>query len=456
MKFLDEYDVIVVGGGMSGVVASIASARGGARTLLTEGSGLIGGLITGGRLTKPTGLIQPGVYQELVTRAAGYGGADATVQHSYWGSYTGVFDTEVMQRVVIETLDKFKVDVLMFANVTDVLQAGGSVSGVFVQTKEGTQLATSAVTIDASGDGDVAVLAGADHMIGRPGDGLVQPMTSYFRILGVDFPRLAEDCRRHSGDVSEIVLPDGAGEGNDPYILKFFMTGFGQRIQEARRQGFEWIIPRDTLTMKAGRLPGEINVNVTRCQGNALDARVRSHAALEVRRQAYCAFDFLQRYVPGFEHAVLLDVAPVLGVRETRRITGDYVLTEADVLGEARFPDAIGLCNAPVDIHEPGGVRATMTGVGSGYGIPYRCLLPAGVSGLLLAGRCISADHIAFGSTRNTPACALTAQAAGAAAAMAAARRLEPRAIPVADVQRALAAEGVVLGTEPADRLDQT
>lgn len=453
MKHLGDYDVIVVGGGMTGVVGAVAAARRGARTLLAEASGLIGGLITGGRLTKPTGIVQPGVYQELIRRAAGYGGADAAVQRSYWGSYTGVFDTEVMQRVIIETLDESKVDVLLFANVTDVLRGDDGVRGVLLQTKEGTQLATATATIDASGDGDVAVLAGAEYMLGRPGDGLMQPMTSYFRILGVDFPRLAADCREHEDDVKELVLPSDSEESNDAYILKFFMTGFAKRIEEARRQGFEWMIPKDTLTMKAGRLPGEINVNVTRYQGNALDARVRSRAALEVRRQAYCAFDFLKRFVGGFEHAVLLDVAPVLGVRETRRIRGDYVLTESDVFGQARFDDAIGLCNAPVDIHEPGGPRATMTGVGPGYGIPYRCLLPEGTSGLLVAGRCISADHVAFGSTRNTPACALTGQAAGTAAAIAAASGLPPRAVPIGDVQQALTEVGIVLGTGPRDRL---
>lgn len=176
---------------------------------------------------------------------------------------------------------------------------------------------------------------------------------------------------------------------------------------------------------------------------------------MEVRRQAYCAFDFLTRFVGGFERAVLLDVAPVLGVRETRRIRGDYVLTESDVFGQARFDDAIGLCNAPVDIHEPGGTRATMTGVGSGYGIPYRCLLPEGTSGLLVAGRCISADHVAFGSTRNTPACALTGQAAGTAAATAAARGVPARAVPAGDLQQALTEEGIVLGTSPQDRLTE-
>ncbi|MQA09376.1 MAG: FAD-dependent oxidoreductase [Pseudonocardiaceae bacterium] len=451
MKLFGEYDVVVVGAGMTGVVASITAARQGARTLLIESSGLIGGLITGGRLTKPTGVVQPGVYRELITRAARYGGADPQTQRSYWGAYTGVFDAEVMQRVIIDALEETSVEVLLFAHATGVIDDAGQVKGIQLHTKEGPQLVTAHTVIDATGDGDVAALAGAEFMMGRD-DGLMQPMTSYFRILNVDVTALAEDCQQHPDDISELVVPERATSNAD-HVLTFFATGFTQRIAEARDSGFGWIVPRNSITMKAGMLPGEVNVNVTRVQGNALDSRLRSRAVLEIRKQAYCAFDFLQKYVAGFADAVLLDVAPVLGVRETRRITGDYTLTELDVTNEARFDDAIGLCNAPIDIHEPGGERAIMRGVGSGYGIPYRVMLPTGIEGLLTAGRCIAADPVAFGSTRNTPACALTGQAAGIAAAKAAEEGVNPRGLRVSEVQSELRALDVVLGTDASDRL---
>jgi hypothetical protein len=151
--------------------------------------------------------------------------------------------------------------------------------------------------------------------------------------------------------------------------------------------------------------------------------------------------------VRGFENAIFLEVAPKLGVRETRRIVGEYVLTEHDVRHEARFPDAIGLSNCPVDVHEPGGEKAIMDSVGAGYGVPYRCLVPKAVDGLLLAGRCISVDEIAFGSTRNLPVCAFTAEAAAIAAAYAARHRVEPRNVPIQEIQQALTASKVVLGT---------
>ncbi|ASR35260.1 hypothetical protein BAY61_09955 [Prauserella marina] len=446
MEHLGDYDTIVVGAGVTGIVASVAAARAGARVLLVESSGILGGLITGGRLTKPTGIVQPGVYLELIERAAAYGGADPNVQASHWGTYSGVFDTEVMQRVIIETIEEAGVEVLLFAHVTGAIKEGDRVRGIELHTKAGPQLATATTVIDASGDGDLAALAGVDFMYGRPEDGHVQPMTSYFRILNVRFSELAQDCRDHPADMRELVIPDGADQNNDDYVLKFYMAGFEQRIADARADGFDWIIPKTHLHMKAGLLPGELNVNATRVQGNALDPWTRTKAAIEVRKQAYCAFDFLRKYVRGMESAIFLDVAPVLGVRETRRIEGDYVLTENDVRSEARFADAIGLSNAPLDIHEPGGEGGAMIGVNSGYGIPYRCLLPRGVEGLLIAGRCLSVDSGAFASTRNTPACAITAQAAGIAAAECARRNITPRELPADIVQKALSEIGTSLG----------
>jgi hypothetical protein len=151
--------------------------------------------------------------------------------------------------------------------------------------------------------------------------------------------------------------------------------------------------------------------------------------------------------VKGFENAIFLEVAPKLGIRETRRITGQYVITEADVRGNKRFDDAIGLCNSPVDVHEPGGSRAIMDHVGIGYGIPYRTMIPLKIDNLVVAGRCISADAIAFGSTRNVPACTMTGEAAAIAAALAAKRGVATSAVPVADVQARLRELGVWLGT---------
>ena len=450
MELFGDYDVVVVGAGITGTVASIRAAREGAKTLLLEGSGVLGGLVTGGRLTKPTGVINGGVFQEFIDKCVEYKGADSQTRQTRWGAYSGSFDAEVMQRVIIEVIEDAGVEVLLRAQVIQVLKEGNCVRGLEIRTKSGSKLVLAKVFIDASGDGDVAALAGAEFMFGREQDGLTQPITSYFRVLNVDIPRLVADCAAHRDDMTDFVVPEHGGDRNEDHVLVTLLRGFTKRIAQAKKEGFRWIVPKDNITLKAGLIPGELNVNVTRVQGNALDDRTLSKAEIEVRKQAYCAFDFLKHYVKGFEDAIFLEVAPKLGVRETRRIKGRYILTEADVRAQARFDDAIGLCNAPIDIHEPGGVGAVADGVGSGYGIPFRCLVPEKIEGLFIAGRCMSVDAVAFGSTRNTPACAVTGEAAAIAAAYCAQRGIKTTDAPVHEVQRIMRKNGVMLGT-PAE-----
>jgi hypothetical protein len=447
MKLFGSYDVVVTGAGSSGIVAAVRAAREGARTLLLEGTGFLGGLITGGRLTKPTGLINSAIFHEMLDRCVGYKGADGRVRESYWGKYTGTFDAEVMQRVIIEMVEEAGVEVLLRASVVDTVMQDNAMSGLIIRTKSGESLVLGKAFIDASGDGDVAALAGAEFMLGRDSDGLTQPITSYFRVLNVDVPALIADCNANRADMWEVVYPKEAGDRNEDYVMAVLLTGFQQRIKDEVAEGFDWIIPKDHITMKTGLIPGEISVNVTRFQGNGLDDRDLSRAEIEIRKQAYCAFDFLQRFVKGFESAIFLEVAPKLGIRETRRITGQYVLTEADVRGNRRFDDAIGLCNSPVDVHEPGGTRGIMDHIGIGYGIPYRCMIPQNLDNLIMAGRCISVDEIAFGSTRNVPACTMTGEAAAIAASLAAKRGVPVSAVPVGDVQGRLRDHGVWLGT---------
>lgn len=450
MEFFGEYDVIVVGAGVAGIVASVAAREEGAHCLLVEGSGLLGGLLSGGRLNRPNGIVQPGVYKDLLMRARKYGGADDAVQRWPWGTYSGLFDPEVMQRVILETIETEGVEVLLYSQVTDALMQGNVVKGIVFHTKGGPGVALARCMIDATGDGDLAARSGANFMLGSP-ERTMQPMTNYFRILNVDLKELARYCRKNREDLTNVYPDDDEERDTEDYVLKFFANGFTRRIREARNDGFNWVVPRDSIAMKAGMLAGEINLNATRFHGNALDPRDRTRAAIELRKQAYCVHDFLKCYVSGFERSVLYDIAPTLGVRETRRIVGDYVLTQEDVRSQARFEDAIGLSNCPIDIHQPDGNKLIMESVGSGYGIPYRCLLPAGVENMLVAGRCISVDPIAFSSTRNTPACALTAEAAGIAAAKASARIICPRQLEVDDIQKALLAKGVLLGTRAED-----
>ncbi len=439
-----SYDVVVAGAGVTGVIGSIAAAREGANTLLVEGSGVIGGLITGGRMSKPTGPVEGGIYREMIDRAEAMGGADSSTRVSYWGPYTSIFDPEVMQRVILEMLEESGVEVLLHAWIDNALLEGRTVKGAAVHVKSGHKLVLAKATVDATGDGDMAALAGAEFAVGRSSDGLTQPITSYVRVINVDVVRLAQHLREHKDDFTDLVLPD-ATAALEAYAFTLFATGFTKVIERARGEGFSWIIPKNHITIKTGLLPGEININATRFHGNALDERVLSAAEITIRKQAYCVFDFLRQYVPGFEKVLFLDVGSKIGVRETRRILGDYVLIEQDVRSEARFPDSIGVSKCAIDIHEPGGEKGLMVGVGAGYDIPFRCLLPRGLDQILVAGRCISVDHVAHGSTRNTPACALTGQAAGTAAALSAKSGTPVRQFDVSTLQDRLRAAGVPL-----------
>lgn len=450
MELFGQYDVAVVGAGVTGIVAATRSARQGVRTLLLEESAVLGGLVTGGRLTKPQGLVNGGVFAELFDRCAGYKGADKTIRHADFGAYTSAFDSEVMQRVIIEVIEEANVEVLLRAKVVDVIKDGDKLLGLEILTKSGRKLVLAKAVIDSSGDGDVAALAGAEFMFGRKEDGLTQPISSYFRVLNVDVPALVADCKAHPEDMVHVVVPDNEGKRNEDFVLSVLICGFAQRLRKAKEEGFKWIVPRNNLILKTGLIPGEINLNVTRVHGNALDERVLSRAEIEVRKQAYCVLDFLKRYVKGFENAIFLDIASKLGVRETRRIKGRYVLTGADVRGQSRFEDAIGLCNSPIDIHEPGGDKLVVDNIGRGYGIPFRCLVPQKIENLLVAGRCISVDEIAHSSSRNIPGCAITGEAAGIAAALCSMRGVKPSALQVGDVQAILRKQGVILGA-PGD-----
>lgn len=439
-----RYDVLVAGAGVTGVTAAIAAAREGAQVLLVEGTGFVGGNVTAGRLTKPTGTIESGVFREMLERAAAMGGADTSVRATGWGVYTGMFDPEVMLRVMLAMLEEAKVEVLLHAHVTDVV-ADERVRGVEVLVKSGRKIILAGATVDASGDGDVAALAGADFFLGRPGDGSVQPMSCYVRMINVDTPALARYIREHPEDFTATVLPPEPSDDSRDYVFTLLATGFRSCVQAARAAG-DWTLPKSYVTIKTGMLPGEVNLNITRFHGHALDERVLSRAEIELRKQAYEAVDALKKHLPGFADAALLDVAPKLGVRETRRIKGDYVLSAEDVKTGRRFPDSIGLVQSPIDIHEPGGEGGAIEGIATAYSVPYRCLLPKGVEGLLVAGRCISVDEVAFGATRNVPTCVLTGEAAGIAAALAARDDVTPRQLDVGRVQAALRGRAIPLG----------
>lgn len=431
-------DVIVVGGGSSGCAAAVAAARNGARTLLVEAAGFLGG--TGAAVLDTFyGFYAPGGETAARPSLAGAAGASAqdsgsaghrvmtadTVAHlvddkhgrvvggigwelarglidagqaferpNTYGAGTGVtYEPEALKLAWDRLTADAGVAVLLHATLTGIVQDGRRVTGVVLATKAGPKLATAHSVVDASGDAEVAWRAGA--ALERPAaNRRVQPLTTTFRLGGVNVAALST-------------------------------KELHERMAKAAESG-RYDLPRREGSVHRTVLPAVVHTNLTRVAVlDPTDPWQLSRAEAQGRAQAAEYVRFLVAEVPGYEDAYLLSTSVRIGVRETRRLVGRYVLTREDVLQARDFPDAIARCGAPVEDHD-GGESTVWEYVGgrpSGltYGVPYRCLLPAELDNVAVAGRCLSATHDAHASVRSMATCMALGQAAGTAAGLAAA-----------------------------------
>jgi FAD-dependent oxidoreductase family protein len=431
---LMEADVVVVGGGTTGPVAAIAAARRGRKVVLIERFGSLGGILTLGLNTKPSGALVGGLPLEIwnLARSAGGAGADyMALTKTGDVKIASPTDPEIMKMLLTRLCVEAGVQILFETFVSNPVLEGRAVKGVVVENKSGRQFVGAKVVIDCSADADMAAKANAPFVMGggeaKP---TMQPVSMYFTMSNVDIKRLAEWART-SDDIPARAIPK-TDEGLD---YNLWLTGFNKTMQQWQRDtGIR--LQRDNITLKTAG--GLMYVNGTRVLGTNVFSPVEfTQAIVECYRQIEAVARCLRERVPGFEQARIGQVSPILGVRETRHIKGEYTLTGPDSLGGVRFEDSIAADASALDIHDPKGGDVDFQSLPP-YEIPYRCLLPLEVEQLLVAGRCISADHAAHARSRNMPACMATGQAAGVAAAIAIEEGTTVRQVPIAKVQSAL------------------
>jgi len=454
-------DVVVVGGGPAGIGAAIGAADAGAKVILVERYGFLGGNATaalvmplmsfhtqkhrpapqGGDTLLPTdhGPGDPviaGVLERLLRKLVSTGGAIAP---SLQTGYVVPFDPEAFKATALAMLDDAGVHYLLHAFASDPFLEQGRIAGIVAESKSGPVVINAKVVVDCTGDADVAVRAGAEYEIGRDEDGLVQPMTLMARIADFDRGKFQDYVRAHPDQWRGV-------------------HGLWDLVRQATERG-ELQLQREDILFFATPHPRELSLNstrVTRVLG--IDVWDLTMAERSARFQLRQIEQFLRRYVPGFAESYVVQSGVQVGVRETRRIVGRYRMTVEDIIGARKFADVIARGTYPVDIHNPKGKGTILRHLpeGEAYDIPLRALLPREVDGVIVAGRAISGSHEAHSSYRVMPISMATGQGAGACAALAAKRGVQPHEIPARELQAELLRQGANLGARKEAVVEET
>ena len=445
-------DILVVGGGPSGVCAAISAARLGAKVMLVDSGNCLGGMGTKGLVgpfmtcydAKGEEMIIRGLFEEVVDRLVAIGGAlhpsgirqktEFTAWISEGHDHVTPFDPELLKVVYDHMCKEAGVKVLYNSVFAHPVMKGDAIRGAVLLTPSGLEAAEAKMVIDATGDGTVAFRAGAPCVFGDPESGRVQPSSLFFRMNNIDTDRLIAEVEPH--------LPEFRRVNGVSYRCLHW------RVAEAEAAG-EWDLARKSVNIWRSVEKDQWVVNCTRIHGvDATDAENLSAAEEEGRRQVQELMHFFRKYVPGCEKATLMGTGSVMGIRESRHVPGDFVLPVQDLIDGVIPEDNILLSANSIDVH------GAMGGPAGGlympikkdkYGIPYRVLLPAGVRNLLLTGRCVSAGSAAAGAIRVMPPAMALGQAAGTAAALCLKDGVQPEKLDYGELRDALIKGGAYL-----------
>ncbi|MCF8565602.1 FAD-dependent oxidoreductase [Alicyclobacillus tolerans] len=443
MDFMD-CDVLVMGGGVAGVAAAVAAARTHAKTMLVESKTFVGGNGTTGLClhnftTKNGKQVVYGLAQEVVDRLVAMGGAVGHVPFKGFVNTVTPVDGELFRIACTQLLDEAGVIVLYGTNVVGTQVDNGFITGVQVAVKNSLRTIRAKMYVDASGDADVAVSAGARYRKGNEKNGKMQPISMLLRAYGTDNIKIV--------DTLSSVEPAMASKSGVPHKIPVYFNGtFGKWNNIIREQG---IFPNDDHKVFFNTVwPNQLNVNTSAVMGiDGTDPLALSRATVQLTQQVYKIAEFLKQYVPGFENAYFIP-AVFAGVRETRSIQGIYEISDDDVKSGKKFSDTIGEVCFPVDIHNPDTGQAEFHPIGAdgAFDIPFRSLIPSNLENVVMAGRCISASSFAYGATRNMAPCLVTGESAGVAAAMSSSKGICIPELDVKELQATLRERRVYLG----------